>query len=76
MVSSIGNNTFATTGNTSLTITMGYSAPTVGNDMFNSVPATKNVTVRIPSGATGYTSAWSDSFKGGNSNVTVITQTY
>jgi len=76
MVSSIGSAAFADTGSGTLTITMPYSAPTVGSNMFSGISTAKNVTVRIPLGASGYNATWLDSFKGGNSNVTVTTQTY
>jgi hypothetical protein len=53
---------------------MGNAAPTVDYGMFSEVAGTKNVTVRVPSGATGYTSAWETAFKGyGNYGTTHVT---
>ena len=69
-VTSIGSNTFSFTGTTALVITMGYSAPTLGYTMFNSLSgsATKTVTVKIPTSATGYTPA-SSPFNGTSATV-------
>jgi hypothetical protein len=53
---------------------MGAVAPTVGWEIFTGVTGTKNVTVRVPSGATGYTDAWQTAFKGGNSYINVVIQ--
>jgi uncharacterized membrane protein len=61
---SIGNWAFGITGTTPLTITMGAVAPTVDYNMFLEVAGTKNVTVRVPTNATGYTSTWQTAFKG------------
>jgi hypothetical protein len=36
------------------TITLGDSAPTVGSSMFSEVPGNPTITVKIPTGATGY----------------------
>jgi hypothetical protein len=71
-VTSIGEGAFGYTGTTSLTITMGAVAPSVGKSLFNSVTGTKTVTVRVPSGATGYgtaptdtsTNNWGNAFRG------------
>jgi hypothetical protein len=76
MVTSIGSRAFAGTGNTALTITMGWVAPTVGSDMFTGVSAAKNVTVRYPTGASGYNATWESNFRGGNNNITLTMQTY
>jgi hypothetical protein len=47
---------------------MGNAAPTVGTSMFVdlNVTSTKTVTVRVPSGATGYDETWKTAFKGGS----------
>jgi hypothetical protein len=74
-VTTIGNNVFDSIGGTSLTITMGNTAPTLGEDMFTGVTVPKNVTVKVPSGATGYgvsatysgtdaTDNWGNGFRG------------
>jgi hypothetical protein len=63
-VTRIGYYAFAYSGTESLTITMGAVAPTVGGETFTGVTGTKNVTVRVPSGATGYDEAWQEAFKG------------
>ena len=54
-VTSIGTYTFSSTGTTALSITMGSTAPTLGNRIFGA--ANKTVTVKVPAGATGYTPA-------------------
>jgi hypothetical protein len=51
---SIGNTAFGQTGNTSLTVTLGKTPPTLGQQMFYSVSSAKTVTVLVPSDATGY----------------------
>jgi hypothetical protein len=64
---------FWNTGTTALTVTLGSTAPTLGYMMFNGVTSTKTVTVRVPSGATGYGSSpanttdvnWGNGFRGG-----------
>ena len=76
LVTSIGGDAFASTGNRALTITMGWVVPTVGSGMFSGVSSAKNVTVRIPTGATGYDTTWQNNFKGGNSNINLTMQTY
>ena len=68
-VTSIGSSAFARTGATSLTITTGPTAPTVGANIFNDVWPPKNVTVRAPGGALGnYGAAWQNAFKGAGSD--------
>jgi hypothetical protein len=42
---------------------MGAVAPTRGTGLFSDVGGTKNVTVRVPNGATGYDSPWQNGFK-------------
>jgi hypothetical protein len=73
--SSIGNKAFANTGATTLLIRLPAKAPDLGTDIFSGVTAAKTVTVRVPNGATGYTTevdgAWTTRFKGGNTNITV-----
>jgi hypothetical protein len=51
---SIGTRAFAWTGTAALTLTLGSTPPTLGTNMFNGVDSAKNVTVKVPSGATGY----------------------
>jgi hypothetical protein len=58
---SIGDLAFQATGTTALTLTLGDAAPTLGSRMFSSVSAGKTVTVKVPSGATGYAPAYIDS---------------
>jgi len=53
-VMSIGDQAFYGTSTTALTITMGGIAPTVGTGMFTNVTSLKTVTVKVPTGATGY----------------------
>jgi hypothetical protein len=59
-----GSSTFGGNGSGPLVITMGNAAPLVGSYMFHVVTSIKTVTVRVPSGATGYTSTWQNAFKG------------
>jgi hypothetical protein len=63
-VTNIGDYAFHSSGTTPLTITMGAIAPPVGLNIFLQVTSTKNVTVRVPNGATGYDEAWQEAFKG------------
>jgi hypothetical protein len=51
---SIGMYAFGFTGTTTLTVTLGATPPTVGSNMFNGISSAKTVTVKVPSGATGY----------------------
>jgi hypothetical protein len=79
-ITSIDGSTFYSTGTTSLTITMGNAAPTVTStsERFHNVSA-KTVTIKVPSGAksgTNYDTTWETSFTGGNSNITVVWDTY
>jgi hypothetical protein len=72
----IGQLAFRNTGTTTLTITLGTTAPALGTGMFNGVTTPKNVTVEVPSGATGYgtvpgtytgsdtTNNWGNAFRG------------
>ena len=68
-ITSIGKDAFDDTGSTSLNITMGSAAPTLGAYIFYDVKTIKPVTVRVPSGATGYDPAWQNAFTGGNSYI-------
>jgi hypothetical protein len=65
---------FANSGTMPLFITMGAAAPTVSGGTFNGVTATKNVTVRVPTGATGYSSTWQTAFKEWNSNINLVVE--
>jgi len=84
-VTSIGGHAFAYTGNTALTITMGTNAPSFPNTsmFFDVSTTTKQVKVKVPSGATGYTpftgtsvtvsgadktANWANGFRGGSWN--------
>jgi hypothetical protein len=75
-VINIGYNAFHSTGTQALAVTLGPVAPALGINMFNSVGATKTVTVTVPSGATGYGSTpvnntdvnWGNGFRGGGWN--------
>ena len=58
-----------------LTVTLGPTVPTLGPDLFIYVEA-KTVTVRVPSGATGYDDKWKNAFTGGNSNISLTVETY
>jgi uncharacterized repeat protein (TIGR02543 family) len=73
---SIGSSAFAASGRGLLTITMGTAAPTVGSNMFDNINGSRTVTIRVPSGATGYTSAWQTAFKSGNSYINLVIQYY
>jgi hypothetical protein len=55
---------------------MGANAPTVGGFMFYAINGSRTVTIRVPSGATGYTSAWQTAFKGGNSYINLVFEYY
>jgi hypothetical protein len=50
---------------------MGAVAPTRGNSIFSDTNTTKNVTVRVPNGATGYTDTWQYGFKYTNLATTI-----
>jgi len=56
-VTSIGSNAFSFSETTTLSITMGSVAPTLGYEMFDDITAAKTVRVKIPTGATGYSPA-------------------
>jgi hypothetical protein len=76
MIEAIGNVSFANTGPGPLTITLGATAPSLdgGNGVFWN--SQKNVTVRVPSGATGYDTAWQNTFKKGASFTGFRFETY
>jgi hypothetical protein len=72
---SIGQHTFNATGNQSLTLTLGAAAPVVGVGLFSSINQAKDVTINVPSGASGYggipfdnadaaTQNWGNAFRG------------
>jgi hypothetical protein len=76
---SIGAQAFSWTGSRAITIILGAAAPTLGGRIFNFVDST--VTVKVPSGATGYadslpatfansdtTANWGNGFRGGGWN--------
>jgi hypothetical protein len=68
----IGEWAFAYTGDPDLEITLGSAAPTLGTGIFRDVDTSKTVTVKVPSGATGYGSSptdittqnWGNGFRG------------
>jgi hypothetical protein len=60
--------------NSLTTVTLGITVPTLGVDMFYSTTAT--VTVKVPTGVTGYDGGWGDGFRGGNTNTTVTIEKY
>jgi hypothetical protein len=53
-ITNIGYNAFTGTGNRSLSITMGTTAPTLSYRIFANISSAKTVMVKVPSGATGY----------------------
>jgi hypothetical protein len=67
---------FGSTGTETLTVTLGTSLPELGVNIFNTVTSAKAVTVKVPSGATGYGTprtvsgpisdppSWADGFRG------------
>jgi uncharacterized repeat protein (TIGR02543 family) len=67
-VKSLGDNVFASTGTRDFTVTMGPAAPTVGNYTFNGISSNKNVTVKVPAGATGYADNLPFTVSGSNSD--------
>jgi len=79
-VSHIGNNAFRDTDHglaISLTITMGNTAPSLGSTIFRDNGTLKDVTVRVPAGATGYDTAWQNSFSGGGAyQINLMIETY
>jgi len=57
-VTNIGDLAFSATGNTTLSITMGATAPTIAREIFlGSSISNKTVRIKVPSGATGYSPA-------------------
>jgi hypothetical protein len=57
-------NAFEDTGITALTVTLGAAVPKLDPDLFNSISGAKIVTVKVPSGATGYASTLPATFTG------------
>ena len=89
-VTSIGMFAFGQAGNTALSITMGSTAPTLAREIFADVTSAKTVTVKVPTGATGYTpftgstvtvsgtnttTNWANGFRGGSWNGTTWADT-
>jgi hypothetical protein len=59
----IEDSIFQNTGSTALTIIMGAVAPKIDGDQFGWNPPAKNVTIQVPSGATGYDAVqWSQTW--------------
>ena len=83
-VTTINSTGFFSTGDTTLTITMGSAAPTLGSYMFyDTATAAKTVRVKVPAGASGYSpftgssvtvsgtntdANWANGFRGGSWN--------
>jgi hypothetical protein len=82
-VTEIGAMAFTYTGTAALSITMGSTAPTLGRSIFFLISTTKTVTVKVPTGASGYTpftgtavtvsgtnntANWANGFRGGGWN--------
>jgi hypothetical protein len=72
---SIGECVFQSTGDQDLTLTLGSTPPTLGIDIFLNFSSPKSVTVKVPSGASGYgtvpfdngdtsTDNWGNAFRG------------
>jgi len=77
-ISSIGDNAFRVIG-VPLTITMGSTAPSLGSTIFRDNLSTPpiDVTVRVPAGATGYDTAWQNSFlSNGAYQINLMIETY
>jgi hypothetical protein len=62
---SISNSAFSATGNVALTVTLGATPPTLGVTIFEYVYSSKTVTVKVPTGATGY-GTLPDTYTGSN----------
>jgi hypothetical protein len=73
---SIGQPAFLNTGGTTaLTITLPIAAPSLANTAYTSETYSKTVTIKTPSGRTGYDSTWESRFKytfGNNAAITLI----
>jgi hypothetical protein len=63
-ITSLDSSVFESTRTPSLTVIMGPSAPALGINTFNNITTAKNVTVKIPAGATGYDDNWGNGFRG------------
>jgi hypothetical protein len=70
---SIGGHVFRNTGTTALTITLGTTAPTVSTSTDVSGTYSKTVTIKAPSGRTGYDGTWPDNFKKAFGTGTTVT---
>jgi hypothetical protein len=84
LATTIGEQAFSRSDSISLTIILGATAPTVGQNMFNNVSVAKTVTIRVPSGASGYDATWEAAFRGvgntgtvgtENTNITLVIET-
>jgi hypothetical protein len=72
-IKKIGNFAFAHTGNTALFITMGPNAPEVSIfSLFYEVTSPKNVTIKVPAGATGYDEIWQKTLRSGKGNINLV----
>jgi hypothetical protein len=66
---SIGNYAFQNTGTQAIVVTMGDAAPRLGQLMFYNVSSAKTVTVKVPSGATGYAASLPFTVSGSDATV-------
>jgi hypothetical protein len=76
-VTSIGDSVFNTTGTGPLTLILPLNAPTIEPTTVLGTTYSKTVTVKTPSGKSGYDTAWETNFKllfGTNSTITLIFQ--
>ncbi|MDR0322727.1 MAG: leucine-rich repeat domain-containing protein [Treponema sp.] len=85
-VTSTGFGIFDSTGTIPLTITLGATAPSLNAPQFTRIDSAKTVTVKVPSGATGYgtipatysgsdtTANWGNGFRGAGWNGTGFIQ--
>ncbi|MHB9295672.1 hypothetical protein PilKf_01419 [Pillotina sp. SPG140] len=77
----IGDFAFSRTGKTRLNITLGATAPTVGNFMFDEVNESKTVIVKVPYADealwkdAGYDEKWQTDFTGDNTNIKLTIDT-
>lgn len=72
-IATLGGQAFTLCENPSpLVITMGATAPAVGENLFLNVNSPRTVTVRRPATNTGYTNEWQTNFKGKGWNGTSI----
>ncbi|MDR3114566.1 MAG: leucine-rich repeat domain-containing protein [Treponema sp.] len=72
-ITELGGQAFTLCENSApLVITMGATAPTVGENLFLNVTSPRTVTVKRPASGTGYTDEWKTNFKGKGWNGTAV----